>query len=473
MISRSIILGVGLALTCAGLAAAQSRNETVQPPWAIPSDADIQKILVKRIDTQKRSVGLVVGIIDPKGRRIISYGALDQGDARPLNGDTVFEIGSITKVFTSLILADMVQHQEVELDDPAAKYLPAGVKMPVRGAGEITLLDLATHSSGLPRMPDNFTPKDPENPFADYTVNQLYHFLNGHALPREPGEKFEYSNLGVGLLGHLLGLKAGMDYETLVHKRITEPLGMKDTAVTPSPDMKARLAVGHDAALKAVKNWEVRTLSGAGALYSTANDLLTFLAAELGSENSALKASMVKQLSVRRPAGAASTAIALGWIISSDPKGTAIWHNGGTGGYRSFMGFNPATKTGVVLLSNVSPGETPDDIGFHLLTGRPLANILPPTLHTEIALDAKAKQAFVGQYQLAPNSILTISLQDDQILARPTGQETFVMHAESPTQLFCKCAAEAQIKFIMDANGRAERIVVSMRGKDIPAKRIQ
>jgi CubicO group peptidase (beta-lactamase class C family) len=181
------------ALLSASPAAAQTAT--------VPSDAEIRKILVDRIDTQKQSVGIVVGVIEPSGRRVVSYGHLANNDPRPLNGDTLFEIGSITKVFTSLLLAEAVHRGEVALTDPVGKFLPASVKIPESGGRSITLEDLATHTSGLPRMPTNFSPKDPANPYADYSVEQMYAFLSGVQLTRDIGSAYEYSNLGGGLLG--------------------------------------------------------------------------------------------------------------------------------------------------------------------------------------------------------------------------------------------------------------------------------
>jgi len=210
---------------------------------AVPPDSEIRKILADRIDTRHQSVGIVVGVVEPQGRRIIAYGKLDAGDERILDGNTLFEIGSVTKVFTSLLLADMVQRGEVELDDPVSKYLPSEVKVPNDGKRTITLTDLATHRSGLPGMPNNFPPKDPTNPFADYSVDQLYHFLSGYQLTRDIGSQFEYSNVGVGLLGHALSRRAGTDYETLVTSRICKPLEMESTRITLSPELTKRLAI--------------------------------------------------------------------------------------------------------------------------------------------------------------------------------------------------------------------------------------
>jgi CubicO group peptidase (beta-lactamase class C family) len=331
-----------------------------------PADADILQILKDRVGAPNTGSALVAGVIDAKGRRVVSYGSLAKDDKRPLNGDTVFEIGSMTKVFTSLLLMDMVRRGEVRLDDPVSKYLPATVKIPERNGRKITLADLSTQSSGLPRMPTNFTPKDPTNPYADYSVQQMYDFLSGYELTRDIGSQYEYSNLGVGLLGHALSLRAGKSYEDLVRTRICDPLGMKDTRIMLTDSMKSRLAVGHDAKLEPVANWDLPTFAGAGALRSTTKDMLIFLAANLGYTKTPLAQAMADEVSIRRPTGVPNLEIAYAWHVITKDGNVIIWHNGGTGGYRTFMGFDPKTRVGVVVLSNVS-NAGPDDIGRHLI----------------------------------------------------------------------------------------------------------
>ena len=271
-------------------------NPNIFQSLTVPGTDEIREILVKRVDQQKQAAGIVVGVIEPNGRRVVVYGNLAKGDPRPVDGDTIFEIGSISKVFTSLLLADMVNRKEVTLDDPAAKYLPEHLRMPERGGKAITLLDLSTHSSGLPRVPGNLNPKDPTNPYADYSVDDLYQFLSGYTLPRNPGSEVEYSNLGGGLLGHILAIRARTDYETLVRVRITEPLGMPDTGITLSSSMKQRMATGHNAMLAPVANWDFPALAGAGALRSSANDMLSFLEAFLGYRESPLAPAMKAML---------------------------------------------------------------------------------------------------------------------------------------------------------------------------------
>jgi CubicO group peptidase (beta-lactamase class C family) len=442
------------------------------PDSPVPPDAEIRKMLAQRIDDFHQGVGIVVGVIEPQGRRIVTYGAVDPGDSRPLTGDTVFEIGSTTKVFTSLLLADMVRRGEVALSDPVAKYLPAEVKVPERHGRVITLLDLSTHTSGLPRLPSNLQPKDSANPYVDYTAELLYQFLSTYQLPRDIGSEFEYSNLGAGLLGFALARRAGMGYEQLVHTRIAGPLGMKSTGIALTPDMKARLAVGHNAELKPVPNWDFDALAGCGALRSDANDLLTFLAANLGYIKSPLAPAMASMRAVRRPTGTASLGeIGLGWLIVKPSSYEIVWHNGGTGGYRSFVGFVPSTRVGVVVLSNTFTATGVDDIGMHLLDSHaPL--MAPPKQHKEIDVDPKLFDAYVGQYQLAPNFILTVTREEDKLFVQATGQPKFQIFPESALEFFLK-VVDAQITFETDSTGRAVSLVLHQNGRNVAGKRIQ
>src|SRR5215510_10064599 len=230
------------------------------------ADNEIKSILLDRVDRAKRSVGIVVGLVDEKGMRVISYGKPSQTSNQTLNGDSVFEIGSVTKVFTAILLADMVERGEVSLNDPISKYLPKSVKTPTRDGKEITLLHLTTHTSGLPYMPSNFTPKNDENPYADYSVEQMYSFLSQYRLQRDIGAKMEYSNYGVALLGHILALRAGTNYETLIRTRICAPLKMDNTSIKFSKEMLAHLAKGHNPDLNPVANWDLPTFAGAGGL---------------------------------------------------------------------------------------------------------------------------------------------------------------------------------------------------------------
>ena len=456
-----------LSATAALLAAGPAPAQTA--PWTLPSDAAIHDMLVKRIDVDEQGVGIVVGVIDGRGRRIIAYGARNQGDKRSLDGDTLFEIGSMTKVFTSLLLEEAVLRGEVKLDDPVVKYLPTGVHIPERDGKQITLIDLATHTSGLPRLPTNLKPADPNNPYADYTFDQLYQFLGGYQLPRDIGSKYEYSNLGAGLLGNALSHRAGLSYEALVRREVLAPLHMNSTTVTLSPALAARMAVGHSLGLDPVSNWDLPALAGAGALRSDANDLLTFLAAELGYTQTPLNAAMTAQWQPRRPTDAPNTEVSLAWHVRKTATGEVIWHNGGTGGFRTFMGFDPKGRFGVVVLTNATTASGGDDIGFRLLTGSPLTP--QPKPHHAIHLGAAALQPFVGKYQLAPLALLTITSDGGHLFGQITGQPVYELYPEGPTDFFWK-VVDAQLSFRTGPGGAIVSAVLHQGGRDLTAARL-
>jgi CubicO group peptidase (beta-lactamase class C family) len=429
----------------------------------VPSNAEIRKILAERLGREDLGVGIVVGVIDANGRRVVSYGQLAKDDKRPLDGDTVFEIGSITKVFTSLLLMDMTRRGEVSPSDPVSKYLPAGVKVAERNGRKITLADLATHTSGLPRMPTNFAPKDPENPFADYSVQQLYDFLSSYHLTRDVGSQFEYSNVGVGLLGHALSLRAGTSYETLVRSRICEPLGMPDTRITLTPGMKERLATGHNGALVAVSSWDIPTLPGAGALRSTANDMLIFLAANLGYFTTPLAGAMADQVSARW-----GVVTGYGWGPARTQSGKqVVAHTGGTGGYQSYAGFDPQARVGVVVLSNLS-NEGVDDIGRHLLDpGIPLVKLAPPVEHKQVAFDPKVFDRYVGTYRVGRHMLAAVSREGNRFYVDLTGSPRFEMFPESERKFFLK-VSDTQLTF----DARGTEVSLHDEGRDSAGKRL-
>ena len=436
-----------------------------------PSDAEIKSILQDRVEKAKKTPGIVVGLVSDKGARVVSFGKPEETSATEVNGDSIFEIGSVTKVFTSILLEDLAEHGKLKLDDPIAKYLPATVHVPSRNGREITFLDLATQTSGLPRMPDNFKPKDPNNPFADYTAEQLYDFLGHYTLTRDIGEKYEYSNVGVGLLGHVLTLVGGADYETLVVSHIDKPLGMDNTRVKLTPAMQAHLAKGHDANGKLVMNWDLLSLAGAGALRSSVNDMLKFVAANMGVTKTNLYPTLEKTQLKRKETGTADLSIAMGWHILSRFGTEIVWHNGGTGGYHSFIGFNKAKRLGVVVLSNSA--NDIDDIGRHLLESQyPLTKYVAPSERKAISVDPKILESYVGDYQLTPNLVVSITKEDDKMFLQVTGQQKVELFAESETNFFLK-VADVQITFAKDDKGQVDHLVLHQNGQNIPAKKVK
>jgi CubicO group peptidase (beta-lactamase class C family) len=461
---KNLIAACALACATAGAVHAQSPVGS-----RLLTDSQILQILVERIDTQRQSVGMVVGVVGPTGRQVVAHGHLASGDPRPLDGDTVFEIGSVTKVFTSLLLADMAKRGEVALTDPVAKFVP--VTMPERDGQHITLQDLATHTSGLPRLPSNLVAASVANPFADYSIEQLYQFLSGFQLARGIGSQYEYSNLGGGLLGLALARRTGTDYETLIRSRICGPLGMESTRVTIPPDMKSRQAIGHDQNLGAVPNWEFTPATvGAAGLRSTANDLLTFLEAILGSRRSPLSSAMTAMLEVRRQA-LPNLVVALGWHVSTIGGHELVWHSGGTGGYTTFLGYDPRARRGVVVLSNAFATNGIDDIGRYLLDATlPLSQ--PASQRKETAVDPELFDLYVGRYQAAPNVVLHITREGSRLFAQATGQPRFELFPESDRVFFFK-VMDAQVSFETDGRSRATRAIWHQAGLNTPAQRTE
>jgi D-alanyl-D-alanine-carboxypeptidase/D-alanyl-D-alanine-endopeptidase len=338
------------------------RQAALPGPAGEISDDELRAILKERVEVAQQAVGIVVGIVDEKGQRIVAHGKPHGGSARSVDGDTVFEIGSITKVFTALLLADMVERGEVALDDPVSRYLPTGTKAPRAGGKEITLLQLATHRSGLPRMPSNFAPADPDNPYEDYTADRMYQFLGTYESTAPAAPQPLYSNLGFGLLGILLSRRAGTDYESLLRTRILEPLGMKDTSIVLNGGQLDRRATGHLAGLQATSAWDFDAFAGAGAIRSTAKDMLKFAAANLGLVHSPLDNAM---RAMRRPVDPQGTQ-GLAWAVLQD--GNEVMHNGMTGGFAAEIILDLRRKKGVVVLSNTAHSN--GDLAMHAMDSR-------------------------------------------------------------------------------------------------------
>jgi D-alanyl-D-alanine-carboxypeptidase/D-alanyl-D-alanine-endopeptidase len=333
-----------------------------------PADAAIQTILAERIDARHQGVGIVLGIIEGTRRRLFSYGRFGNDHARKLDADTLFELGSVTKVYTALLLADMVRRREVALDEPVQALLPAHLQVLARthSGHPITLHDLASHTSGMPPMPANFVDGASPDPYAHYFVDDLHQFLATRTLIRKSGARYRYSNVGFGLLGHALSCRAATDYESLLRERILLPLGLDSTAIVLSDRLKGRFAQGHDLKLEPAPAWNVgEPFAGAGALRSTVNDQLTFMEAMLGLRRSRLDAAIHDTISVQRSRGERARKIGLGWGVDVLNGDEIISHGGETAGHSALLIFLRRAGVGVVVLANSKFKIA--DIGFHLI----------------------------------------------------------------------------------------------------------
>ena len=332
-----------------------------------PSSEAIQNLLQDRL-RQKLAVGIIVGLIDPQGSRTVAAGS-SGNPARPaVDEQTLFEIGSITKLFTAAALVDAVAHGKVTLNDPLAKFLP----LPPDGIGDRTLKELATHTSGLPRLPSGFTwwtnlLRHGPDPYAHYTEHDLQvHLvtLKGRSLPHG---RFHYSNLGAGILANILASKEKTDYARLISMRVTGPLEMPRTYLNLPQSEQSFLAQPYTKSLRPTPVWTMAALAGAGGLLSSMQDMLRFASAALAA-TPPLAASMFEP---RASAGRRGCSVGLGWMLRDSEAYQAAWHNGGTGGSRSFLALELTTHRAVMVLSN-TPNSV-DHLAAQLLLGPTLA----------------------------------------------------------------------------------------------------
>ena len=331
----------------AGIAAAHGAG------FATAQDTEsIRAMLKQLVGVNEKVVGMVAVTVDERGTHMATFGSSGV-PGLTLGSDTVFEIASITKVLTSLLLADMVQRGEVAFDDPVAKYLPASLKLHQRSRA-ITLLDLASYTSGLPIMPDNMPPKwwTLPNPTSNYTEGKLYEFLSSYMPEYEPGTRYEYANLGFGLLGVALARRSGKSYEELLIERVCKPLGLSHMRITLSDEMRRHLVQPHDKELKPTPLWDMQALAGGGAFRSNARDLTVFLKACMGLKQTPLRKAMARLVETRTPTRLAGTEAALGWFITTAKDEEFVWKTGGSGGCNSFIGFSTRNRRGAIALSN-------------------------------------------------------------------------------------------------------------------------
>jgi CubicO group peptidase (beta-lactamase class C family) len=363
-----------LLAACGGTPRHAAPTKTPPTP-PTPHQAQVAAVIQPMIDGEIASA-MVVGLYDRGKTEVYGFGKGPGG--APPTATTLFEIGSVTKVYTSLLFADAIQRREVGIDQPVSELLPTGVSVPTRDGAVITLKHLALHSSGLPRIPTSLAPNAPD-PYATFDETALYNDLAQTHLDFAPGQQIVYSNYGVGLLGFALGKKLGVGYPRALADRVLKPLGLEDTFLTVPAADAARRATGTNTDLQPVAPWTFDVLAPAGALISDAHDQLALIDAELDAAaggkqplRAAMRLTQEPQLENQGPNEG------LGWQI--DAKGR-YWHNGETGGFHSYIGFDPKTKHGIVILSATAlmPIDNLSDVLYDVLDGKSPASAAYPT----------------------------------------------------------------------------------------------
>lgn len=440
--------------------------------WWGPSILAAPPVVPESIKTRVRqrvdygySAGVVVGMINVEGRATFAYGNRILGLETPVDERTLFEIGSVTKVFTALLLADSVARGELDFKRDAQSLMPEGWHLPL-GSPEISLLHLATQSSGLPNNPDNLCVAEPTRAFECYTEDAFREFLGRYVLPREPGSAWEYSNTGFGLLGLALAKHYGKSYEALLRERILDPLGLRDTMTAVPDALSDRKASGYSGVLSR-PDFQIPVLEGAGVLRSTVEDLLTFVSFHLGFQESALKSAMAEAVKVRTSTAYPAVQQGLGWWLWNFPAGRVVQHGGDTFGQTACVAFHPARRFGVVVLSNARANAYASilDLALNLMdSSYPLTTLRKPFAVSEMVL-----RDFEGSYRSPEGDRFRFTVQLGHLIAHhEASRSAFTLYPQTAIKfagLDIELGGETYAAFQRDAAGRGTAMDWTQRGQ--------
>ena len=483
----------------------------------------VQRVLRERVDEYGQTVGVVAGIIRGINRYVYAHGTLNRGTIRRVSGMTVFEIGQLSSLYTTAMLSLLVQRGEVNLTDKVSAYLPETVTVPATQAGNPILIEhLATHTSGLPRLPDNLVSDDPDDPLKGYSVELMYAFLDRYAEAQRDGHRFPfdfedpdgevpdgqdsdgedpldregedrsdtpdsdeledryaYSDLGMGLLGHVLEQAAGKNYDVLLRELLGDPLKLANTANASTPSMRTYLATGHDDARRPVPAWSDTTLVGGTGLRSNLLDMMTLVSASMGiiyalpedfteDDSTRYHASFDSLIVARNPADEEDVQTALGWKVHQDARGRDIhWLTGRTNGFYAYAAFLKQWRKGVVVLSNSSASV--EDIGFHLLSAR---NPLAPPPKKTVHLTEAAYEACTGTYAFSSEFTVDITYTDGKLYGQPPGQPRSELVLESSGDFYLE-VEDARITFVPDEEGKVDHFLFLQDGQTHRAERVR
>ena len=498
----------------------------------------VQRVLRERVDEYGQTVGIVAGIIRGINRYVYAHGTLNRGTIRRASAMTVFEIGQLSSLYTTAMLSLMVQRGDVNLTDRVSAYLPETVPVPATPAGSPILIEhLATHTSGLPRLPDNLVSNDPDDPLKGYSVELMYEFLARYAeaprdwpaavqrdrpadAPRdwpaavfesdepededpegedssetedrnevddpfetedlfEAQDRYAYSDLGMGLLGHVLERAAGESYDDLIRELLGDPIKLANTANAPSPSMRTYMATGHDDARRPVPAWSDTVLVGGTGLRSNLHDMMTLVSASMGiiyalpedfteDDSTRYHASFDSLIVARKPADEPGVETALGWKVRKDGRDRDIhWLTGRTNGFYAFAAFLKDWRKGVVVLSNSSASV--EDIGFHLLSAR---NPLAPPPKKVVRMTEAAYEACTGTYAFSPEFTVDITYSGGKLYGQPPGQPRSELILESSGDFYLE-EEDARITFVRDEMGDVSHFLFLQDGKTHRAERVR
>jgi D-alanyl-D-alanine-carboxypeptidase/D-alanyl-D-alanine-endopeptidase len=407
------------------------------------------------------SGGIAVAWVDGDGTVFFQTGTYSADDPRPITPDTQFEIGSVTKVFTALLLAESERLGKVGRNDPAAKFLLPSNDPAQAALAKITLLSLTTHTAGLPRLPSNIGPKPDANPdpYAAYDRTMLVEALRKDGRVAPANGAMAYSNFGVAVLGETLAAAWSTTYADALRAHVLTPLGMTSTSIgLAGSRLPPDLAPGHANGVT-VPNWTFQAFAPAGALRSSAREMAIFLTACLSKGAHPMRAAIAATMQPQRMAADIGGHIGLGWFLTDDAERPVIWHNGATAGSHAFVAFSPKTGAGVAILANTQKGS--EALGFGLL------GATPPQPKVETVKDAAS---YLGRYSLSPTFAIDISEVNGTLRAQATGQPSFGVRVIAADR-FGIVGVPAEITFERDKSGRVAALVLHQNGVDQRAPR--
>lgn len=442
------------------------------------SDAELQAVVGQRLHGDRTGACFATAVID--GDSVSrAYVCADGGDpARRIGPTTAFEIGSVSKPMMAALLAGLIREGKASLDDPLSAYLPEGTRMPTFEGKPILLRHIVTHTSGLPAIPAGMQDENPANPYARLTERDLLDALSKTTLARAPGAQFEYSNFAAMLLSYAVARRAGEDFETLIDERLFAPLGMTRSYIGRRPD-GVTVATGHTPDGKPTSPWDFPTdFAGVGGVRATLDDMVRYVQAQAGTAPKPLDADFALT-HVAIPSDA-KTPIAMHWLIAQLNGRSFLAHEGGTGGFSSFVAFDPKKTFGVVILSDTALHAAGGlgSLGLHLLDdrvplGKPLkpeADAGPAPMPSADALSADDLKAYAGEYPLMPGFALTVRAEGATLTAQATGQGAFPLAPKSK-DMFAFADAGIVIRFRRDAAGKVVALTLEQGGQTLQGTR--
>ena len=415
--------------------------------------ADLQA----RLDAfaQDQPGGVAIAWVDADGPAFFTAGKYSTSDPRPITPDTLFEIGSVSKVFTALLLAESERLGKVSRSDPAAKYLLPATDPAQPALAKITLVSLATHSSGLPRLPANLGPNPDANPYASYDRAALVEGLRAEGPGAPSGQGTAYSNFGVSVLGEALGAAWNTSYTEALQTHVLAPLSLKATSVglsgePPPADLAPAHRQGH-----IVPNWTWNACAAAGGLRSSARDMAAFLTQCIGKiDTQPISGSIDATLQSQRSDDKIGGHIALGWMLTDDPKHPLAWHNGATRGSHSLIAFDRKSGQGIVIL--VNNDKAADELGFSLLGAKSRRPAIP------VVKDATR---YIGRYPLTSSFAIDVTESSGALFIQATGQGRLRLR-EIEADHFKVMGVPAEISFDRDVSGKITALVLHQNGRD-------